>query len=510
MSTTWSVNISDDVTEELTADQIATRYHRGELHPNDVYVWRDGMVDWIPLGQCSELVQVLNQAPAPQPQVQAQVPSHGSTAGHAPAGAQPSQPAVHTSAPAPTYPSAEPEHPFESTTFMADPSTAAALDAVAYPDPSAPVQASAPARASAPAQASPSAQGNRIGARGEASALFSIEQITGMAQSKGPQPQPTDDILDLGGSGGGGFAGAFAPPPMDAAAPPPPPEPVAAVAQAAPQAARQAAVSPGLPPTATPKPGKGKWIAIAMLLVLLVGGGVAAWSAMSGDDASQESATAKNGATDGESKDGNDSGTAGDTQGAEQGEEKSTSKGDDAKGDDAKSDDAKSDDAKSDDAKSDDAKGDDAKGSKQASRSTSSKSTKSTKSTKSAKSTKSTKSTTKDEPEPETKPEPEPTEKAEAKPAKTKAKGPFSRDAARSALSAAAGRASGCKRPDGPTGRGRATVTFSASGRAASASVGAPFAGTSVGSCAAAAFRSASVPPFEGSSVTVSKSFFIR
>ena len=62
----------------------------------------------------------------------------------------------------------------------------------------------------------------------------------------------------------------------------------------------------------------------------------------------------------------------------------------------------------------------------------------------------------------------------------------------------------------GPTGKGRVSVTFSPSGRATSANVGPPFAGTSVGSCAARAFRSASVPPFSGGAVTVSKSFFIR
>ena len=91
-----------------------------------------------------------------------------------------------------------------------------------------------------------------------------------------------------------------------------------------------------------------------------------------------------------------------------------------------------------------------------------------------------------------------------------KAKGEFSRDAARSALAGAAGAASGCKKKGGPTGRGRVTVTFAPSGRATQATVGAPFAGTSVGSCAAAAFRSARVPPFDGGAVTVSKSFFIK
>ncbi|MFP6683424.1 MAG: hypothetical protein VB934_01875, partial [Polyangiaceae bacterium] len=88
--------------------------------------------------------------------------------------------------------------------------------------------------------------------------------------------------------------------------------------------------------------------------------------------------------------------------------------------------------------------------------------------------------------------------------------GPFNRDAARSALSRAAGAASGCARSGGPTGRGRASVTFSPSGGVGGVSVSAPFAGTSVGSCISGAFRSARVPPFTGSSVTFPKSFYIK
>ncbi|MDI1434234.1 hypothetical protein [Polyangium sorediatum] len=87
----------------------------------------------------------------------------------------------------------------------------------------------------------------------------------------------------------------------------------------------------------------------------------------------------------------------------------------------------------------------------------------------------------------------------------------FSRSAAASALGAAAGRASGCKAPGDPSGTARVSVTFAPSGRATKAQVnGPPFAGTPTGGCIAAAFRSASVPPFSGDSVTVSKSVTIR
>ena len=101
-------------------------------------------------------------------------------------------------------------------------------------------------------------------------------------------------------------------------------------------------------------------------------------------------------------------------------------------------------------------------------------------------------------------------DKKDDKREETGPKGEFSRDAAVASLNAAAGRASGCKKAGGPTGRGRVSVTFASSGRATTAVVGPPFAGTKVGSCAAAAFRGASVPPFSSGAVTVSKSFYIR
>lgn len=88
---------------------------------------------------------------------------------------------------------------------------------------------------------------------------------------------------------------------------------------------------------------------------------------------------------------------------------------------------------------------------------------------------------------------------------------PFNKNAAVSALTAAANQAASCKKIGGPTGTGKVTLTFAPSGRVTSANVnGPPFAGTSVGGCVASIFRRAKVPPFSGSSVTVSKSFTIR
>jgi hypothetical protein len=88
---------------------------------------------------------------------------------------------------------------------------------------------------------------------------------------------------------------------------------------------------------------------------------------------------------------------------------------------------------------------------------------------------------------------------------------PFSKAAAVSALSAAAGSAGSCKKLGGPTGSGRVQVTFAPSGRVTTANVeGAPFAGTSVGGCVASLFRKAHIPPFSGNAVTVSKGFSIN
>jgi hypothetical protein len=88
---------------------------------------------------------------------------------------------------------------------------------------------------------------------------------------------------------------------------------------------------------------------------------------------------------------------------------------------------------------------------------------------------------------------------------------PFDTSAAKAALEAAAANAASCKKPDGPTGKGKVQVTFSPkTGRATSANVveGA-FGGTPVGGCVAKLFRAAKVPPFSGDPVSVAKSFSI-
>jgi hypothetical protein len=101
--------------------------------------------------------------------------------------------------------------------------------------------------------------------------------------------------------------------------------------------------------------------------------------------------------------------------------------------------------------------------------------------------------------------------KAEPTPAVASGDGPaFNKGAAVSALTSASSAASGCKRPGGPTGSGKVTVTFAPNGRVTSASVsGGSYGGTSVGGCVASVFRRAKIPAFGGNAVTVSKSFNI-
>lgn len=86
---------------------------------------------------------------------------------------------------------------------------------------------------------------------------------------------------------------------------------------------------------------------------------------------------------------------------------------------------------------------------------------------------------------------------------------PLNQGAAIAALGRAASGAGGCKRPDGPSGAGRATVTFAPSGSVASVSVSGPFAGTAVGSCVAGRYRALHLPAFSGGSVTLGSSFVV-
>ena len=86
----------------------------------------------------------------------------------------------------------------------------------------------------------------------------------------------------------------------------------------------------------------------------------------------------------------------------------------------------------------------------------------------------------------------------------------FSRSAALASINGLRGAAQECKQAGGTQGKTRVAITFAPNGRVTVSQVsGAPFAGTPVGGCIAAAFRSATVPPFEGDAVTVHTSVVI-
>lgn len=87
----------------------------------------------------------------------------------------------------------------------------------------------------------------------------------------------------------------------------------------------------------------------------------------------------------------------------------------------------------------------------------------------------------------------------------------FDKGAASLTLQEQAQKAKACRTADGPTGTSRVKVIFGPSaGRVIQASIaGAPFAGTDVGACIAKTFRTAAVPPFSGSPVSVTKSVTI-
>jgi serine/threonine protein kinase len=110
------------------------------------------------------------------------------------------------------------------------------------------------------------------------------------------------------------------------------------------------------------------------------------------------------------------------------------------------------------------------------------------------------------EPEPQ---QPELQAPPDEKPPPPDQRAPLNRASALTALSKAANSAMSCKREGGPTGSGTASITFSPEGPVTSVRLSAPFGGTPVGTCIQTVFRSAHVPAFSGSSVTLSKSFRI-
>jgi hypothetical protein len=89
--------------------------------------------------------------------------------------------------------------------------------------------------------------------------------------------------------------------------------------------------------------------------------------------------------------------------------------------------------------------------------------------------------------------------------------GELSQSAAMKQITGAAERAGGCREEGAGTLHVPVSVTFASSGRVTTARVnGGPLVGTPAGSCLAMALRGVTVPPFEGSPVTVNASVHLR
>lgn len=108
-------------------------------------------------------------------------------------------------------------------------------------------------------------------------------------------------------------------------------------------------------------------------------------------------------------------------------------------------------------------------------------------------------------------PSPAPAPAANPSPPAEEPAGPaFNLAAVKSALTAAAAKASRCRPAGGPTGSGSVQVVFQPSGSVSSVSVVTPkFHGTTTETCVKMVFRRANVPAFGGGPKTVAKSFNI-
>jgi predicted Zn finger-like uncharacterized protein len=484
----WTVSVTDDDQRTLTAPQIVEEYRRGVVN-GDTYVWKDGMADWLPLSGVPELMGMISAPPGP-------------AAGGAFQGtmAMPAQPQM---APSPVaMPSPMAASPMAAAPMMAEPAGGLGGTMIMPEGAPAPMAVAAPAAARkkggtggvdlfAPGASDPApavahtattSADRLVGERNENSVLFSISALTAAAAAQnkadpfdlGPAPGPrngggggsVDDLMNLGG---GLSAPVLAPPPLLAPVveAPPPPAPVAA-----------APAPMMMMPEAPPKKSNTGLI-IGLVAGVAVLASVGTFFAVSGGGKTTPDATNATGTSTAAAETATAAQTAAPAATATQAPAAETATAAPATAEPASTGpvaaapvkggpapvggparhDAKKDDKK-DDKKKDDKKKDDKK---------------------------------KDEPAPA----------AGGK--------EFDRGAALASLSGAAAAARGCKKADTPTGSGRVRITFATSGRVTSATLeSGPWAGTSAAGCIVGAFRGASVPPFSGAPVSVSKTVSIH
>ncbi|MBK7579392.1 MAG: zinc-ribbon domain-containing protein [Myxococcales bacterium] len=450
----WSVNLSDTDQRSMTTEEIVQAWNAGQM-PADAFVWKEGMGDWVPLASAPELSVYLS------------APAHS-------APVQP-EPAPQFAFAAPAGGAARVERGRGAADIFGAAAAAGSEEEVV-------------SSAAQPGEGEYDDQ-KPTGARNENSVLFSLDALKAGVGPAAPKaapvarrgsvaPAPSDekaDLDDIMNMGGGGMAGPLFG--MNAnqallAAPPPPPDPPP---------------RPSIPsemPAAfgsMPPPGYGQ--KKSNTLVLAVGGGVAflAVIAIVIGVLALRSGKGEEAKAERPDKSGENSGKSGSTSPTT--EKTETKPGEETKPEETKPADTS--------AAAPSASGEKKEVSEEDKK-------------------RFAEAMKKKEEEDKTKPPEEKKEEVAKKADPSSGVASFNKGAAIAALGGAAAQASGCKRPGGPTGGGRAVVTFASSGRVTSANIsGGEFPGTSVGSCIAGVFRRAQVPAFSGDPVTVSKGFSI-
>jgi predicted Zn finger-like uncharacterized protein len=479
----WSVNLSDTDSRTMSLEEIVQGYASG-LVTADAFVWKDGMADWVAILE-SEIapllggVESLPSVPAPEPDAPGAVepvaaaPAGFPLASNSPRATMPlfTAPNQATGAARPAATRAQVQPDNTQDLFGGIDAAGAEEEEVATSAPIIPQ-----------AGASAYGDGNMTGARNENSVLFSLDALkagfspsapAAKATTKAPkapsaggrpqQPSNPDDPFGMGASaglmgvgGGGALFGGNNQALLNAPAPPPPPAP--------PSPAQLAA---GMVPMAAARPNNklvlivgaiGGVVIIGLILALVLGKKQDETPSAEGSASASAGASVAPSALAEINKD-----------------EQPASKPDETPAASAS-----------------------AAPPASASAAPETKTTDKTPTAVAA----VTKTTTTTTDATKKKEDPIPPGASDAP--------PFSKSAAISALTAASMSAAVCKKPGGPTGSGKATVTFAPSGRVTTATVSGAFAGTPTGGCVASGFRKAHVPAFSGSAVTVSKSFSIN
>ncbi len=424
---TWSVNLSDDDSREMTSDELVQGWRDGAV-TQDAYVWKDGMDDWKPILEVPELKLRLKAVSAKAKADEVVTSSKpGAAAGSS-------------------------DDLFGGVDF------AGGADSEA---------AASPMRAGAAHDDDKKAP---TGQRNESSVLFSLDALRTHEPAPKEERAAASDIFGTGASGGlggaglGGFGGGGLGGGIDL---------LTAPAKDMPPAPAGARGAVAAAPAPAPSKGKGGLIAAVLGGVLVLGGGVFFLVGGSGD-ADVAAEAAKTAAAEAAAK------AATDAEAAKKGVENQLKKAEAEKN--AMAEQLKA--AQSAAEKKDEPKAEEKKDEPAAA--TPSTGTPST-------------------------PKPTDPKPADPKPAAPSGGGAFDTGAAKAALSAAAANTAACAQAGGPTGAGKAEVTFAPSGRVTSANVvSGPFGGTAVGGCIASTFRRAKVPAFGGAPVTVAKSFTIH